>query len=216
VAGEALIADETGTNFNDGAVLALSPTGTLSIFATLGVGPEGPMDPFGMAFAPVGFGSIGGDLLVTDANSGNIYAVDSSGNVTLFATLSVPALSGGAISGLRQIAFAPAGYGSYGGDLFVSVSDSQYGGGTVGSVDILNSSGEEIGVLLQGTSGSPLDPRGLYFASNDQLLVSNADPSIISVTPDNFVATPEPSTMIPLALGALAILVARRRARKLV
>ena len=186
----------------------------MSQFASLGTGgTAGYLAPFGLGFAPAGFGSIGGDLLVTDGASGTIYAVNSSGSVSVFANVAVPTLTGGAVAGLRQFAFAPAGFGNYGGDLFVSLSGSQYGGGTSGSVDVLNSSDALVAVLLQGAVGAPFDPRGLYFASNSQLLISDTDPSILSAPPSAFTATPEPSTMIPLALGFVAILVLSRRVR---
>ncbi len=215
VAGDVLIAGEDGAGFDNGEVIALSPDGAVSPFASLGVGGSaGYLLPFGMGFAPAGFGSVGGDLLVTDGASGTIYAVNSSGNASVFASVAVPTLSGGAIDGLRQFAFAPAGFGTYGGDLFVSVSGSQYGGGVSGSVDVLNSSGDLVAVLLQGAVGAPFDPRGLYFLSNSQLLISDTDPSILSAPPGAFTATPEPSTVIPLALGFAGILAAARRARK--
>lgn len=214
VAGDALIGGEDGAGFNNGAVFALNPDGSVSQFASLGTGGSaGYSLPFGLEFAPTGFGSVGGDLLVTDGASGDIYAVDSSGNVTLFASLTVPVLSG-SVPGLRQVAFAPAGFGPYSGDLFVSVSGSQFGGGISGSVDVLNSSGAEVAVLQQGAVGSPFDPRGLYFASDNQLLISDTDPSILSATPGAFTPTPEPSAMIPLGLGLLGIVFVARRGRK--
>jgi hypothetical protein len=214
VAGDALIGGENGAGFDNGAVFALNPDGSVSQFASLGTGGSaGYLLPFGLEFAPAGFGSVGGDLLVTDGASGDIYAVDASGNVTLFASVAVPILSG-SVPGLRQIAFAPAGFGPYGGDLFVSVSGSQFGGGISGSVDVLNSSGAEVAVLQQGAVGSPFDPRGLYFSSDNQLLIADTDPSILSATPGAFTATPEPSTTIPLGLGLLGMVFAARRGRK--
>jgi PEP-CTERM motif-containing protein len=216
VAGDALMGAENGAGFDNGAVLALSPDGTVSQFASLGTGGvAGYVLPFGIGYAPTGFGSIGGDLLVTDGVSGTIYAVDSSGNVSVFANLSVPTIGGGQFAGLRQFAFAPAGFGNYGGDLFVSVSGSQFGGGTSGSVDVLNSAGALVAVLLQGAVGSPFDPRGLYFNSDNQLLIADTDPSILSAPPGAFTAaTPEPSSMLPLGLGLAGIVAASRRARK--
>jgi hypothetical protein len=216
VAGDALIGGENGAGLDNGEVFALSADGTISNFASLGTGGSaGFLAPFAVGFAPAGFGSIGGDFLVADGASGTMYAVDSSGNVSVFANVAVPTLAGGAVAGLRQFAFAPAGFGNYGGDLFVSVSGSQFGGGTSGSVDVLNSSGALVAVLLQGAVGSPFDPRGLYFASNSQLLISDTDPSILSAPPSAFTAaTPEPSTLLPLALGFAGLLAAARRARK--
>jgi hypothetical protein len=215
VAGDALIGAENGAGFDTGVVLALNSAGDISQFASLGTGGvAGYLLPFGIGFAPAGFGSVGVDLLVTDGVSGTIYAVNSSGDVSVFATVSVPTIGGGQFAGLRQFAFAPAGYGNYAGDLFVSVSGSQYGGGTSGSVDVLNSAGALVAVLLQGAVGSPFDPRGLYFASDNQLLIADTDPSILSAPPSAFTATPEPSSTLPLALGLAGIVAASRRARK--
>jgi hypothetical protein len=191
-------------------ILVLNPDGTTSVFATLAAS-----DPFTLGFAPAGFGSIGGDLLVTDGSSGKIYAVDASGNASLFDTLPIPAVTD-VTTGLRQFTFAPSGYGSYGGDLFVSVSGSADGGGSLGSVDIVNGSGSLVADLLEGTVGQPYDPRGLYFASNNQLLVGNAEPGeILSVTQDNFTSTvtPEPPSVSLLALGICGVVVLRVRAR---
>lgn len=205
VAGMILLGNSTSSG---ASILALNANGTTSSFATL----PGTPDAFGIAFAPVGFGAYSGDLLVTDATSGNIYAVSSSGSVSLFATVSTPA--GVTDAGLRQVAFAPAGFGGYGGDLFVSVSGSESGGGTFGSVDVLNSSGVLIADLMQGTVGAPFDPRGLYFTSDSQLLIANADPSILAAQPAAFTATPEPATMIPVGIGALLILAAYKRTHR--
>jgi hypothetical protein len=158
--------------------------------------------PSNELFAPSGFGTLGGDLLVTDLNSGNIWAVDPSGNVTLFAT--VP-LVGGQL-GLRQMAIAPASYGAYVGDLFVSAAASTTGGGLTGSVDVLTPSGAFVAVLTQGTVAAPFDPRGLYF-DGAQLLISDADPEILSAPASAFTSpTPEPSSwaMVVIALAGWA------------
>ena len=182
----------------------MSDFATISNFGSVG----GVTGGFGSAFAPTGFvsGSSGPVLLVSDVASGAIDWVDSSGVAHLFTT--VPLFSGQV--GLRQIAFAPAGFGAYGGDLFVSVAGSAQGGGTFGSVDVIDSTGALVGVISQGTVGAPLDPRGLYFASSSQLLIADSDPSILSVTPGAVRATPEPSYWpAALALGCLAF--ARRR-----
>src|SRR5207253_2127268 len=69
--------------------------------------------PFGAAVAPSGFGAVGGTLLVSDAGGSGIYSVDPAGNVSLFTTIP---LSAG--QGLRQIAFAPTGWGLGTGNLF--------------------------------------------------------------------------------------------------
>jgi len=191
-------------------VIAVSPAGTSGTVATL---PTGDFT-VGSVFAPTGFGTLGGMLLVSDAASGDIYSVDALGNVTLFTTVPI----GQGQTGLRQMAFAPAGYGSYGGDLFVSVSGSPAGGGVGGSVDVVDGSENVIAVLMQGTVGAPFDPRGLYFASSTDLLVNDADPGILIATPDAFTPTaaPEPATLAML-FGGLALLglrqIKRRRRR---
>jgi hypothetical protein len=195
-------------------ILVLNPNGTTSVLATFGTQTNGAPSPFSMGFAPASFGQYAGDLIVTDGFSGNIYVVTRTGQVILFATLPTPTIAS-ETTGLRQFAFAPTGYGAYGGDLFVSVSGSQQGGGTVGSLDVLNSSGIEVADLLQGTNSTPLDPRGLYFAGSNQLLLADADPSILSITPSALVATtPEPSTWVLLLTGTLGLFLVMMRARR--
>ena len=187
--------DILSTEFNNSAgtefIAALSPAGTLSDFANLDV----TLDGFGTAFAPAGFipGTSTPTLLVSDGLSGNIEWIDSLGNSHLFTT--IPLAPGQ--TGLRQLAFAPAGFGTYGGDLFVSVSGSDNGGGTFGSVDVINSAGQMVGIISQGTVGAPFDPRGLDFASSSELLIPDADPSIYAASAAAVTAvsaTPEPNT----------------------
>jgi hypothetical protein len=207
LAPEAFFASATST------VVALSPSGTVSTFATIdNFGSAGGVTGgFGSVFAPAGFvpGTDGPVLLVSDVASGDIDWIDSSGNVHLFANIP---LSAGQ-SGLRSMAFAPDGFGNYGGDLFVSVSGSSGGGGTVGAVDVLNSQGQVIGVINQGAVDAPFDPRGLYFAGDNQLLIADSDPSIYSAPPAAVTATPEPATapFMAFALGLFAILRFARR-----
>jgi hypothetical protein len=179
-------------------VLALSPSGPASTFASL---PN--TSQYGNTiFAPAGFGGVGGDLLVDSIDgSGQIFAVDPSGNVRPWATVPL----GPNQVGLRQMAFAPAGFGSYGGDLFVSVSGSNVGGGTFGSVDVLAPNGNIVAILSQGTVGAPFDPRGLYFLNNSTLLINDADPSILQSPPSAFTPIPEPGTAGIQVLGLLAL-----------
>ena len=179
---------------------ALSPDGQLSTFATLPDSDAG----FGTLFAPAGFipGTSGDVLLVSDYYNGNIYWVGPDGSFNLFTT--VP-LSAGQV-GLRQMAFAPAGFGSYGGDLFISVSGSNYGGGTYGEVEAINSAGQVVGVITEGTVNAPFDPRGLYFANSDQLLIADSDPSILAATPAAVTPTPEPGSAVLVMLGMAGLL----------
>ena len=170
-------------------ILAYHPNGTTSVFAK----PSTALSA-ALGFAPPGFGSIGGDLLASDTDTGNLYAINAAGVSTLFATLPVAASS----SGLPQFAFAPEGFGLYGGDLFVSVSGSTFGGGDLGSVDVLNSSGSLVGEILQGTVNQPFDPRGLDFVSNTQQLIADTDPGILLTPPSAVTPVPEPSSMLLL------------------
>jgi hypothetical protein len=91
---------------------------------------------------------VGGTLLVSDANGSGIYSVDSAGNVSLLTTIPL----GVGQSGLRQIAFAPTGWGLGTGNLFVSITSRD--------IDVVNSSGSVIGRI----SGM-FSPRGLLFTT---------------------------------------------------
>jgi hypothetical protein len=193
VGGDVLIGDSSG------GISALAANGaSVKPFATVA-----GIDTFGLAFAPAGFGKIGGDLLATDGSTGKLYAVTPTGASSLFATVSVPAITSNA--GLRQLAFAPAGYGAYGGDLFLSISGSEQGGGNLGEIVVLDSSGDQVAIFDQGSTANPLDPRGLYFVSNTELLASNGDPEIDLITPSSFVGVPAPGPLAWL-LPALALL----------
>ena len=190
---------------NPGSLLLLNPDGSTSSF-----GSALPIvNPFGSAFAPAGFGSVGGDLLLSDGTTGTIVAIDSTGNAKQFANIGL----GSGQVGLRQMAFAPAGFGLYGGDLFVSVASLNGTGGTNGEVLVVDANGNIVAALLQGTVDEPFNPRGLYFLNNTELLVSNADPSVLLATPLDFTsAAPEPAGF-GLAAAGLAVLVWRMRRR---
>jgi hypothetical protein len=168
--------------------------------------------PFSLAFAPAGFGAVAGDLLITNGDSGALYALSPSGTLSLFTTIPL----GAGQVGLRQLAFAPAGFGAYGGDLLVSVSGSVSGGGIAGSVDVVNPSGNVVAYLAEGSVGNPYDPRGLYFSNSTTVLIADADPSIFSAPASAFTPgspVPEPSTVL-LALLGVPVLRIARSARK--
>jgi hypothetical protein len=169
---------------------------------------------FGIAFAPAGWGAAGGEMLVSDAISGKIDAIDASGNLTNFVNLADvnPAF------GLRQMAFAPAGFlpGFNESLLFVSESGSGGGGGTLGDVLALDSSGEIVAQLRTDLGLSKFDPRGLLFPGDGTLLISDTSDPIRVADASAFqppTAVPEPSSMAILACGlmALAACCARKR-----
>jgi hypothetical protein len=96
-----------------------------------------------MAF---GFGGVSGKLLVSDGRGNGIYSVSSGGDVELFTTIPL----GPGQTALRQIAFAPHGWGVYSRCLFVSIATAE--------VAVVNKEGEVIG-KIQGF----MTPRGLRF-----------------------------------------------------
>jgi hypothetical protein len=196
VAGQVLVTS------NNGTVSAIDQVGHLSSFASV-AGAQ----LFGSAFAPQGFGSVGGDLLVTDAASGNLFAIDANGNATLFATIPL----GPNQPGLRQMAFAPQGFGPYGGDLFLSISGSGAGGGTFGSVVVVDPDGNEIATLIIGNQIDHFDPRGLFFMDDQHLLISSSDPIFLG-TPQDFEPVPEPTTLLLVGSGMAGLWLKRWRA----
>ncbi len=185
---------------NNGTVTAIDQSGNFSTFATVTSGVL-----FGAALAPQGFGAVGGDLLVGEGGSGNIFAIDGQGNVSLFATVPL----GPNQPGLRQMAFAPAGFGAYGGDLFLSVSGSGAGGGTFGALVAIDPNGIEVAQLIVGTQLNAFDPRGLFFVDNQTLLISSSDPIFLG-TPQDFKPVPEPTTLLLLGSGMIGFWCKRR------
>jgi hypothetical protein len=204
----------TASEFNSLDVLSANALGA-SRFTFTGPGMTPGVGTAGIAFAPTGFGAHGGDLFVSEQSTGEIDVINAEGVATRFATLALPPQSN---TGLRQIAFAPAGFGNYGGDLFVSVAGRNGGGGLYGAIDILNGSGQIVAHYSQGSELDPLDPRGLDFTANDTLLFANADPQIIVASPGDFVpgpaAVPEPATWTLMLIGFGALGAARRVARR--
>jgi hypothetical protein len=192
----------------NGGIDALSANGkSFTTFATL----PGGVQAFGIAFD-------GSKMFVDEAGNGNLYSVNTQGVVSLVTTLAVPVGAGN--GGGRQMAIAPAGFGTYGGDLFVSVSGSTQGGGDLGTIYVVDpATGALVATFDQGSATNPLDPRGLLFTTIDGqtvLLASNGDPEIDIVTSKSFTATaPEidpasAASAMTLLLGGLLVLTGRR------
>jgi hypothetical protein len=169
--GDVLVTNQgSGTESRDGSVDVFTPSGTVGRLTTL---PSVNV-PFGAALAPGSFGDVGGRLLVSDAGGSGIYSVSSSGAVSLFTT--IPLASGQ--SGLRQMAFAPKGWGPYSGDLFVSVNTRD--------IDVVNNGGVVVGRI----SGS-FNPRGLRFTT-----LSGSPTLLFSDTSTGFVRRASPGDVV--------------------
>jgi hypothetical protein len=195
----------TGQN---GMVYELDKLGNVTPFA-------GPGDfsarYFGIAFAPAGWGAVGGEMLVSDGVSGKIEAIDASGNLTNFVNLADvnPAF------GLRQMAFAPPGFlpGFHESLLFVSRSGSGGGGGTLGDVLALDSTGTVVASLRSDLGLVKFDPRGLFFTDDGALLISDTSDPIRIADAGAFQPVPEPNSVGILACGLLALVACYVRTR---
>lgn len=157
LSGDVLVTNQ-GSATTNGSVDFFTPSGGVGTLATF---PSAATIPFGAALANASYGEVGGpSLIVSDAGGGGIYTVDPAGNIKLFTTIPL----GTGQSGLRQVAFAPKGWGKYGGNLFVSVNTRD--------IDIVNRDGVIIGKIT-----GAFNPRGMLFTTiggKPTLLFSNS------------------------------------------
>lgn len=79
----------------------------------------GPVVEGGMAVAPAGFGSFGGDLIAPDELSGNIYAIAPDGSTSIVARSRLPS---GPDTGVESVGFVPPGFGGGGAAYFADRS----------------------------------------------------------------------------------------------
>ena len=204
--GDVVVGDQANNQ-----VVALTPGGTTSVLAG-----NLAIQPFGLAFAPDGFGAVGGDLLASDNRGSAIAAIASNGTAFTFADVALKAGQ----TGLRQMAFSPAGFiPGYGSLLFVSVSGSNTGGGTLGDVYGLDGSGNIVVSFRNSLGLTKFDPRGLTFIGNGQLLISDSSDPIYLADASNFApAVPEASSFTATGIGLLGLgflmLCAKKRAVK--
>lgn len=164
---------------------------------------------FGLEFTPSDWGAFGNLMLVSDGNItidegpgtrvSYIVAVSADGTPSIFTA--VPLRDGytdvggqevpGQI-GLRQILMAPDNYflgslGISGRLLLVSVTGSLRGGGILGELLALNSSGEIVGHLQVGSAQAKFDPRGMLMTNDGHLLVSDSSDPILMASARDFV-----------------------------
>ncbi len=178
------------------------------------------VDPSALAgFNPFNVQAIGSDIYVTYAQlgpggtalpGGYVDEFSSSGNFIMRLA------TGGALYAPWGITLAPAGFGSFGGDILVGnfgngEIDAYTPGGTfVGALD--NSMGMPIINSnlwsLDFRTGAGFNPDALYF---DAGIDNQKDGLFGSISP---VASPEPSSIVFLTIGLFGLLVSRKARRK--
>ena len=92
----------SGTSNGRGVIVTIDCAGTVQPITRTGPALEG-----GLAVAPAAFGPFGGDLIVPDEFSGNIYAISPDGTAAIVAKSGLPV--GGDI-GVESVAFVPQGF----------------------------------------------------------------------------------------------------------
>ena len=175
------------------SLFAIAPSGTTTTIASSGL----PSAPGGLAFSPNSFGLRSHELFLDGLNDNRIVTVASNGTVTPFSTIP---LKPGQVS-TTQMAFSPAGFLPGAGPLlFVSIRASTTGGGTLGDVLALNAHGTVVADLRTDLGLTAFDPRGLFFTSDDSLLIANTSDSahsVLLVTHADFQRVPEDFFTLP-------------------
>jgi hypothetical protein len=93
----------TGThNGNETTVFAVGCDGSVSVLTD-----AAPLVEGGLAVAPESFGQFGGDLIASDETSGQIWAIDPSGNAALVVMSGLPS---GGDTGVESEGFVPPGF----------------------------------------------------------------------------------------------------------
>jgi len=106
----------------------------------------------------------------------------------------------------------------------VSLGASDGGGGVYGEVVAIDpASGQVVKPLRAGTYANALDPRRIYLQPGGNVLIANADPSILQSASSDFLpgrlndpaAVPEPGTIMfaAMGLGLAAVRALRRNQR---
>ncbi len=93
------------------AIAAIDCTGAVALITH-----SAPVLEGGLAVAPAGFGSFGGDLIAPDELSGKIYAIGPDGSVSVVAISGLPV---GGDTGVESVAFVPPGL-TRGGEAYYS------------------------------------------------------------------------------------------------
>ena len=235
-----VVATTAGANYT-GLALGSNASGNLLYAANSGAGK---IDVFNGSFAPVNLGanafaappglpaglvpfnvqSVGGNIIVTYAPAGHVAqagAVEGQGAVATFdASGNFKAgslIAGGKLAAPWGVALAPAGFGSFGGDLLVGNFAYNFSeinafdpatGAYVGTLTGANGTILDPGLwaLFFGTGGNNGDPNTLYFAAG---IMGEQHGLLGAITPQQGVV-PEPSTIALLLTGMLVLQGARR------
>lgn len=106
----------TGTHdSNQTTVFGVDCNGTPANVTT-----SAPLAEGGIAVAPPTFGHFAGDLIVSDENSGQVWAIESSGRASL---VTVPSLPTGGDTGVESEGFVPPGFIGGDGSPFAYLAD---------------------------------------------------------------------------------------------